>query len=378
MNLIVTLGTTPANHKHKYNIKNKQYEEIFSFLALKKAFNIDDINVYIMGTKQTKDKHSSLIKNYHFIEVDETNLNEIFGKSIELFKDESIVDLTQSFRSLSFGTLLGFSFSQIDNNVKNIYYAQVKDNCNPSVNICEFDFISLKEYEEAIELARKINTFTNSWYVIRGKQKDFKPIENNIAIISRKLLVNNLDVSNNIDNILTEIDKVEKDRFDYLSKHLSELKNEILGLENVLTLHNEGDKFFNIARLYFKKNLLLQTLTMLFEAVNIYIADIYWEERCKNKKGEFTKDEPYKFRNCVKNKFLGNRKKEDCYREWNGKIKNCKKFRQYFLKIDEIRNSSAHAFIEDDKYKDYKNEINMFINFFQNYFETIDSDEVTK
>jgi hypothetical protein len=190
MNLIVTLGTTPANHKHKYNINGKQYDELFSFLALKKAFDIDDKNVYILGTKQTIKKHASLIKDYHFMEVDETNLNEIFGKSIELFKDESIVDLTQSFRSLSFGTLLGFSFSQIDNNVKDIYYAQVKDNCNPGASSCEFDFVSLKEYEEAIELARKINTFTNSWYVIKGKQKDFKPIENNIAIISRKLLVN--------------------------------------------------------------------------------------------------------------------------------------------------------------------------------------------
>jgi len=369
MNLIVTLGTTPANHKHKYNINDKQYEELFSFLALKKAFNIDDENIYILGTKQTRQKQEQHIAKYHFVEVDETNLNKIFGKSIELFKDESIVDLTQSFRSLSFGTLLGFSFSQIDNNVKNIYYAQVKDDCNPGKDSCEFDFVSLKEYEEAIELARKINTFTNSWYVIKGKQKDFKPIENNIAIISRKLLVNNLDIIDNLDNVLQEINKVEKDRFDYLNNHLSELKKEIISLKKILTLNSEADKFFNMACLYFKKNLLLQTLTMLFEAVNIYTADIYWKKSCKNQKGEFLKDKPYKFRNCVKNKFLHIRKRENCMGKWNKKIKNCNKFRKYFLKIDEIRNSSAHAFIEDDKYEDYKNEINMLINFFQNYFK---------
>jgi hypothetical protein len=366
LKLIATLGTTQPKFEHQYNIKENSYHEKFSFLAIKKHYDIDSKNIYIIGTKKTKEQLYEYIKDFNFIEIDETNLSEIFGKTIELLKDgEAILDLTQSFRSLSFGSLLGFSFSKVFYDVKDIFYAQVKDGCNTFEKECEFDFISLKPYEEAIDLSREINTFTTSWYVIDSKNKTFQTIHENLVKLSKKLLINDLEVKKEIALLKDEIEKLKNDELSYLGEHLMHLTKELKNIDFALLAQKDSLRFYKMAKLYYKKNLLLQTLTMLFEAIEAYLDEKMSKsiKKCKRKDKYITpKDGKYKWRNCLKN-WLS-------YQGCSGKFKvivDCENFRKNFKKVDMLRNNSAHVFISGESISNFKDEIKTLLDFFGKY-----------
>jgi hypothetical protein len=377
MKLIATLGTTSVNpdRLHLYKIEDKSYKEYFSFLALKRHFNIEDKNIIIIGTKETKNIQKEYIKNFEFIEVDADNFNEVFAKTLKTLKNKSIIDLTQSFKSLGYGAILSYSFSKsIGKEIKDIFYAQVQNNCNPSKNKCQFIFQSLKRYEEITDLVKEIEIFLTSWYVLSQKKEEFSKIHNNLLKISQKLLINDLDISENVIDIKKEI-KVLKNNpsYEFIHNHLDKLENEIDNIKK--TINNiEYLKLFKFSKLYFNKNLLLQSLTMLFESIGAFI-EIKTKDnfKCKNKKGEFSKnDDKYKFRNCLKSKLSVIRYDKSLpeYLFRFIKIKNLKNLAKHFVKVDELRNSSAHVFINGKTdILDFKEEIKKELEFFEKIYE---------
>jgi len=375
MKLIATLGTTNAKFKHIYKIDNQNYEEFFSFLALKKYFDIDDRNVIIIGTKDTKNKQKEHIKNFQFVEVDADNFDEVFARTLNNLDDDSIVDLTQSFKSLGYGAILSYNFSRsIGKKVKDIFYAQVQNNCSPSNNSCEFIFQSLKRYEEIVDLVREINIFVTSWYVLnQEKEEEFKKIHNNLLSISKKVLINDLDILENIKVIEKEIKRLrDNEKYEYLYTHLDKLEEEINKLKVAVIEEKEYIKLIKFSRLYLNKNFLLQSLTMLFEAIGAFIEYQTKDDFiCKSKKGNFTKqDNKYKFRNCLKSKLSVVRynQKIPNYLYHFIKIKNLENFAKHFVNVDELRNNSAHAFINGKKgADDFKSEIEKEIEFFERY-----------
>ncbi|MEO1959006.1 MAG: TM1812 family CRISPR-associated protein [Nautiliaceae bacterium] len=380
MKLIATLGTTKANYTHIYYLDNKEYREVFSFFALKKHFNIEDKNVIIIGTSETKKNQDKFIKNFEFVEVDADNFEDVFAKTLRSIENNSIVDLTQSFKSLGFGALLSYSFSKsIGKKVKDIYYAQVQENCNPGSSECKFVFQSLKKYEDIVELVREINLFINSWYVLnQEKDEDFKVIHNNLLEMSQMLSVNDLDIEDNVKNLKNEIDRLlNKKEYAYLYEHLKKLQEEILKIDEALdTL--EYRKLIKFSRLYLEKNFLLQSLTMLFEAMSAYVEYKTKDNFvCKNKKGKFNKSsDKYQFRNCLKNKLLIVRNGYELpkYLFHFVRVDNLEDFANHFAKVDELRNNSAHAFINgksefEEKKTKFKDEIYEEINYFSKYIE---------
>ena len=167
MKLIATLGTTEAKFAHTNINDEYSYNEKFSFLALKKYFNIKNEDIIIIGTKQTQQKQKEYIKDFEFISVNADDFDDVFAKTIKTFENDAILDLTQAFKSIGYGALLSYIFSKtIGKRVKDIYYAQVQDNCNAGKNECIFKFQSIKRYEDIVDLVREINTFLRSWYVI--------------------------------------------------------------------------------------------------------------------------------------------------------------------------------------------------------------------
>jgi len=378
MKLIVTLGTTKAKYLNKYIIGEIEYNENFSFLALKKHFNINDENVIIIGTKETFIEQKEYIKEYKFIEVDADKFEDIFAKSLSIMDNDSILDLTQSLKSLGYGALLSYSFSKsIGKKVKNIYYAQIQDRCNIFEKTCVFIFQSLKKYEDIIDLAREINMFINSWFVLnQKKEKEFKLIHNNLVKLSQKLFINNLNVLGEIKIIEDEIDKLLKlKEYDYLHSHLEVLQKEINIIKNPL-MKKEYLKMIEFSRLYFDKNFLLQSLTTLFEAVSSFV-DYKTKKgfECKRNNKIFKKyGNKYKFRNCLKSKLSVvryNRSIPDyLYRFIN--IENLEKFAKHFMIVDELRNNSAHVFINNrnnssnKKKSSFKQKIKNELEFFEN------------
>ncbi|NPA87285.1 MAG: hypothetical protein GXO01_01135 [Epsilonproteobacteria bacterium] len=370
MKLIATLGSTKSIRKHKYELNNKIYEEFFSFMAIKKHYKIEDKNIIIIGTKATKEVHGKLIKNFDFVEINENNFEDIFAKVIKTIQKDCILDLTQSFKTISFGSLLGYIMSNLDDRkAKDIVYAQVLNNCIPSKEKCKFKFQSIKKYEEIIELVREINIFLTSWYVIDQNHDEFKKIHENLLEISKRLLLNNLNIS----NFLLILEKeIEKNNQDFLNFYLGRLNKEIIKLKEALS-KKEYKKLFTFSKFYFEKNLLLQSVTMLFEAIGAYIEEKTPENFfCKKKDETYTKQgDKYKFRNCLKSKLsvVKYKKPVSNYLRRNIKIKNIDQFAKHYMFVDELRNNSAHAFINDSDVEDFKDKIKNEIDYFAKWLE---------
>jgi len=362
MKLIATLGATEPKFEHVYKIDSKEYSEKFSFLALKKHFNID--KVVIIGTKATKEVQREYIEGFEFIEIDENNLEDVFVKSTEILQKGDILDLTQSFRLLSFGALLGLEFSKnIGKAARGIYYAQVLHGANPVRESCEFEFVSLRRYEELSDLAREIVSFLESWYVGNVYLQEFENFHKNLLILSQKLLHNNIAVSEELQNVLANI---KNNRL--LKEHFDRLEKELLYIQRILGYREDRQKYY-LAKKYFEKNLLLQALTFLYESVNAYLEFVTDKnfKICKKYKRIITKqDGVYSWRNCLKSSLLS---RKGCQRLWFSNVPECEEFRAHLKKIDVLRNDTAHAFINESDTRNFRDDILQEIEFFGKYMK---------
>jgi hypothetical protein len=370
MKLIATLGATPVGHEHVYVVDNQTYKAKISPLALKEHFNIEDENVYIIGTKKTKEVLGDLIETFNFVEINENSLENVFETAVKYLEKGDVVDLTQGFRSIPFGMFLALNFSKVmDKDPYDVYYAQMqKSDCNYRVEVCFHNFISLKKYLEIGDLAREINSFVTSWYVTDYDIDNFKNITLLLNAISKKLLSNDLDVLKDIENIKKEISKI-KNVYSYLEEHLNLLLREIDAIKTLLLINEDYRKFYKMAKKYFEKGLMLQTLTMLFESINAYLAEIVPNDYyCIKNDRKYYKNSKnkYAFRNCVKNQL---RHKYSCQKWYFKKLKNCNEFRDKFMQIDEMRNGSAHAFINGKTLDNYYKEIKALLEFFGKYMQ---------
>jgi hypothetical protein len=250
---------------------------------------------------------------------------------------------------------------------KDVYYAQIQNiTCNYRNDVCSHKFVSLKKYLEIGDLAREINSFVNSWYVLEYEIENFKKISDPLNLLSKKLLSNDLDVLDEIRNIENEIKNIKQD-FGFLENHFALLDAELNKIKISLLKDKDYIRLYEMAKLYFGKKLMLQTLTMLFEAMSAYVAETVPDDYycIKNEKKYFKNSKNrYSFRNCVKNML---RKKDSCDRWFFRKLENCKDFRDKLRKMDEIRNDSAHVFINGKKLENYYNEIEDIIEFFGKY-----------
>jgi len=370
MKLIATLGATSVDKDHIYIINDKKHHAKISPLALKEHFKIKDEDVYIIGTKQTKERLGDIISKFNFVEINEDSLENVFETAVKYIEKDDIVDLTQGYRSFPFGVFLALNFSKImDKDPYDVYYAQIQNiTCNYRNEICSHKFVSLKKYLEIGDLAREINSFVTSWYVVEYDIDNFETIKSLLNALSKKLLSNDLNVVSDIEKLENEISKI-KIKYPFLNEHLNLLINETERIKSALIIKNDYKKFYSMAQMYFKKGLMLQTLTMLFEALNAYLAEIVPDNfYCykNNIKYYKTSKNRYAFRNCVKNKL---RKEKSCEEWFFRNLKNCKEFRKNFRRIDEMRNDSAHAFINGNTLENFHKEIESLLNFFAKYLQ---------
>lgn len=370
MRLIATLGATTVTKEHLYEIDSKIYSVKISPIALKQHFGIRNEDVYIIGTKQTKEKLGFIIEDFNFIEINEDSLESVFETAVKYIRKGDIVDLTQGYRSFPFGVFLALNYSKIMNkDPKDVYYAQIQNiTCNYRNDVCSHKFVSLKKYLEIGDLAREINSFVTSWYVVDYDIDNFESFKKLLENLSKKLLSNDLDVLGDIKELKKEITALEK-RYLYLNQHLKLLSDEIQSIQNSLLIRQDYRKFYSMAQMYFKKGLMLQTLTLLFESLNAYLAEIVPDDfYCEKNKRKYYKNSKnkYAFRNCVKNLL---RDQNACQMRIFRNLKNCREFRNKFRKIDEMRNDSAHAFINGKTLDNYYNEINLLLKFFGEYLQ---------
>ena len=368
MKLIATLGATPSKHKHTYLMGDSRYETYFSFEAVKLHYGISDEDIYIIGTEQTKKVLGSHIGTYRFIEVDPNDLDEIFAKSIEVIDNETILDLTQSFRSIPFGVFLSLGFSKtLNKRSKEIYYAQTIDPvCNPAQAVCSFRFISLKRYDEIGELARAINTFLHTLITIENNIEDekFQAIYRQLQTVSKAFFDNNYTkLFDSAGQLFKTIASYKDDPdFDYLTAHLGQLEAEIERIGSFKSKY-ESETLLYCSEYLLEKKIYLHSVTTLYESMVAFIDEEIKHDECDtttNQKGNKRTSSVYERRNCLKKMLYRNKIKG---------LPNIDEFTKKLSNIDKLRNISAHAFTSDITEKNIATEIQKSIKFLKSLYE---------
>ncbi|MDQ1245541.1 MAG: hypothetical protein QG565_1882 [Campylobacterota bacterium] len=361
MKLVATLGNTKSELLHTYIFGSELYKERVSFMAVAKKYAIAEQNITILGTAQTQEYIQRAFPNNHFnmVVVDDTDIDELFNKSVEHIGKNTILDLTQGFRHFPMTLLLGAIFDiSKEKNIHEIYYAKTKNpNDNPSTHECSYDFISLFKYIDISNISRIINTFVKTLVVTDYEIKDdeFRELKKELSKLSKKMLSNDYASANRIaSEIFAKIGTIQTKELIELHKPIQTLKKEI---REILFIKNEKESvtLFRFALYMFDKDLLLQSLTLLFEALGAYLDENIYFQKCDD-----TSRDIYSKRNCLKKEFLYNGAK---------KITNAQEFQKNFKKIDILRNKAAHAFTSDKHAGDMKEDMQQYFLFFQNYFK---------
>lgn len=353
MRLIATLGATRAIQKHTYFIDDAKYTVPFSFLALKEHFGIDDRDTYIIGTQKTIEELGEQIKAFHFVQVDENSMEDIFQKSVDLLQEGDIVDLTQSFRSVPFGVLLSLSFSKsLGKRAENIFYAQAKSHdCHPVHTSCEYGFVSLKRYDEITDLARSINTFNATLLVLDDLHitiKAFSKLHRSLKKLSTKIFNNNFDAAaqqaTEIDTLIEQ--ELLREEFSYLHQHLKSLQEEMKKIR-ACDKPKESETLLAWSAYLYSKDIMLHAITTLYESMVAFLDEELKIEACtwkENRRGKRYRADTYDRRNCLKKQMKNCSKLKE--------ILDCETFSKKLREVDKLRNISAHAFTSDKTEKD--------------------------
>lgn len=375
MRLLATLGASKISDKQKYIYDGVTYEEYFSFLALQKAFGVESKDIIVIGTQSTRRlleefvEDEIILGNFQMVD-DAVGIDDFFSLCIELIDADTYLDVTQGFRHMPMTMLLSsITAANFDSkNIKDILYAKTLDpSCNPSNAVCTFEFYSMFVYLDMASIATSIDSFCASYSTpaLKVTYPKFVPLYASLDMLSRHLVGNNLTYS-------VELAKGIKPKLDPLrpsplSPLLPKLEGEIdflISLEKM----REHERFFEGAKRYFQKELLLNSVTTLFEAVTAFLDYVVTKEGlalvffdyksgrqtiCKEQKDK------YKRRNCQKKAIKAFVDKNKTHPIVNGA------FLTQLKELDKMRNLSAHAFIDEKTSADYETKLKEKIIFFE-------------
>ncbi len=337
MRLIATMGANKLNLKHTYFVNGNEYSSQVSFMALAEAYKIKDI--IVIGTKKSKEAIQSILdenSNIEMVVIESNNVEAVFQKSLEYISEDTLLDLTQGYRHYPMLTLLASVFLQSSSfkNIKDIYYAQItNEGCQAYKESCSYSFTSLIKYLDIANMARIINTFSNTLITLdyAVHSIEFKQLKEGLSELTKELFSNNFQASKEKAYILEKlINAILEDKtLETIEEHLTLLKKELQKIQNLVRI-KESQTLLNVSEYFLKKDILLHSVTLLYEAMVAFL-----DEKIKNNPNCKDENDIYKRRNCLK-KGLGN-----CRFVRN--IANCREFSEKLRKIDRLRNTSAHA-----------------------------------
>lgn len=362
MKLITVLGATPVTSQQRYSIDGKMYQEYFAFLAMAHALTIPDENIIVIGTPQTKELltnpqytiHPAIIEN--FVHSSDS-VDELFEKCLSMIDDDTVLELTQGFRHLPMTLLLSGIAASSEKRLSNIYYAKTTDStCNPTKDICTFEFISLTSYLDRANLNAIIDSFCTSYVVPKLKIsfKEFVPIEIKLHELSRHLLGNNIDQAiQSAQKIKSLLAPMEKSSIAHSIKELT------IDIEKIAALshQSEANRLYQGAKFYFEKELLLHAVTNLFEAIVAFLDEYTQKEKISLSYQDYKshriiqcRDEkkPYNRRNCLKKGLKLFAEKNPAHPVLGSALQKKLEI------IDRLRNHSAHAHATEKSNESYK------------------------
>lgn len=285
--------------------------------------------------------------------------------------DEVIIDLSHGFRHFPLLTLIALLVQNIKdtNKIEAILFAQEIEKDK------KYKIINLIEYLDIATLSYALSSF-NQNYTLANKDnlrtENFKNLFETLSKFSEAILANSLKSifeSDLIDDILKTIKNIEETQtFLKDANLLEDVKKHLLKIKE---LSNQDDykKYFDIAKILLQRGYILNSITILNEALPLYLHKKFDElyilhTEAKNTSYNTLKSitDFLKTEEPIKNLFVENKVNNSFY------CANYEVFNSIYFIYEElktIRNDLAHANGEKT-YSDIKEKISSLFDLFEN------------
>ncbi len=361
MQLITFLGANEIKHTHKYKFKGKEVSAEESVEALLSLYSFQKVKVLV--TEKAKKKNLELLevivetqKNIDIIDIDE-DIEALTIIVSALLTEDSIIDVTASFRSIPFSTLISSTLSRFNhhNFVKDIVYArQIDGSPSPNIAASEFEYISIEKYLDIIYASALLSMFQNNYTLIEHyhiEDEELVKLFGCLSNFSRAVLTGNLSavIYEYSQPVLAQIDMI-KDK-PYLEKPLAVIYKEIT-LYKDLSSKSAYNKLLEYSKKMYEKKYYSLAVTSLSEAVDYFYCET------AQKMNKFIQEEyrvcydKYTFRRDVVKSIYNNQNLRNVHLRdvllslpWKENIKNS----DFLQKLSKIRNEVAHIPIMKDE-----------------------------
>lgn len=227
-------------------------------------FNIEKDGIFIADTKQ-----NTLEASYpYFLEK--------YNEAIERY-DEVIIDLSHGFRHLPILAIVSIFIQSIKDTskIKHIFYAKELQ------SFTSYEVIDLIEYVDLAKLSFVLSAFEANYTIgnnISFHNEHYEELVDNLSIISRHLLSNSLQQLIGKNTLLATTRKqieqlLEHEKnFHSFEKSLKQITNHLLFIE---TLEQKPyyQQLLALAKLMKERDYLLNSITLLNEAVGLFCAE---------------------------------------------------------------------------------------------------------
>jgi len=269
--------------KKTFNISEEKYVNMFDLLS-----SNFDTKIVAIGTKKAIEIQKQVLvykgvskKNIEYVEIqDEKQYNEILellNNQIEKY-DRVIFDVSHGFRHLPILSTVALIMQNIQDSskIEELIYAKEIEAYK------KYEIVTLKEYLELAKLSYVLNSFEINYTI--GNDFDFnnenyQNLVDNLRIISTHILANSIKQiigqDNSISKTISILQKLqEKDKNIFTFK--KSIDNIIKYLRDIQNLDSKDEyiQLFELSKAMNSRGYLLNSITLLNEAVGFYCVDI--------------------------------------------------------------------------------------------------------
>jgi len=312
--------------------------------------NYDDL-FYLLGTQEAIAFQKRVLdlseKRVEFIEVDIDDLDEVFERVFELIstakKEKVLLDITHGFRDQSISAIFSATLHHFLNqsHIEVLFAKQVEVHK-------QYAYMLLNDYINLTQLSLLLTGFIRTLNFVNSIEVEGL---NTLAFenFSKALLSNDfraLEISyKNLESTLHQAKKNKE--FKHLQNLFSQIE-EILYEFKDFSHKKMYEKYMILAKLMFKHNYYLLSLTYLFEAIRLYASDAFYSNQLITENA-WTHIDMYKINSeviaCIGQKEFGYRYRSTRYDRDDFYEKNREKFEKVateYRKLRLLRNNLTH------------------------------------
>jgi CRISPR-associated DxTHG motif protein len=304
-----------------------------------------EIQEKVLEKLENKEEYIYIFDNGYEIK-NENNFDEIFSIFEQIFKkdyDEFIIDVTHGFRHLPLLLLIELLIKNFQDNSKisKILFAKELDKPIKENNFSgKYEFIDLKEYLDLANVAFVLETFGKNYTLPLhiNLSGEFEELTKALEKFSEDIMVLNIDslFKTAVPDLIKILKKIDKPSIK------NQVEDIIDHLEKIFTYKGKRRfrTYYNIAFELKEKGYLLNSLTLLYESVRLFLKAFleYKHPDIMQKVEKFYKKDDYKIGDfCMNKVFKVNPKNEEKVNKiYQSEIKEFLTFEEYKKLIETI------------------------------------------